>query len=162
MDTQILTSQPNQIGGNTYVKLQLDAQTPAVMSMDYVQEVLIIPINRITPMPNMPKCILGLLNRRNRVLWAIDLVQLLNLQPVDINAQQYHVVIIRVDQVPLALVVQEVKGITRFTLDCIQSTVEFMAADITPYLDGCIPQPQETLLVLNAEAIAHSPVLHKY
>ncbi len=162
MDTQIFTSQPNKIGGNTYIKLQLDGQTPAVMSMYYVQEVLIIPINRITPMPNMPKCVLGLLNRRNRVLWAIDLVQLLNLQPVDINAQQYHVVIIRVNQVPLALVVQEVKGITRFTPDCIQSTVEFITADITPYIDGCIPQQQETLLVLNAEAIAHSPILHKY
>ena len=132
------------------------------MSMYYVQEVLIIPINRITPMPNMPKCVLGLLNRRNRVLWAIDLVQLLNLQPVDINAQQYHVVIIRVNQVPLALVVQEVKGVTRFTPDCIQSTVEFITADITPYTDGCIPQQQETLLVLNPEAIASSPILHKY
>lgn len=161
MDTQILTSLPNQ-RGNTYIKLQLDAHTPAVMSMNYVQEVLIIPINRITPMPNMPKSILGLLNRRNRVLWVIDLVQVLNLQPVDINAQQYHIVIIRVAQVPLALVVQEVKGVTRFTPDCIQSTVEFMAADITPYIDGCISQQQETLLLLNAEAIAHSPILRKY
>lgn len=162
MDTQILTPQANQIGGDIYVKFQLDEHTPAILSMEYVQEVLIIPVSRITPMPNMPECILGLLNRRNRVLWAIDLVQMLNLQPVDVNAQQYHVVIIRVGQVPLALVVQEVKGITRFTGDCIQSTVELIAADIAPYINGCISQQQETLLVLNAEAIAQSPVLHKY
>lgn len=161
MDTQILTPQPNQVIGDIYVKFQVEAHTPAIFSMELVQEVLIVPVARITPMPNMPECILGLLNRRNRVLWVIDLAQVLSLQPVDANAQQYHIIIIRLDQFPLALVVQEVKGVTRFTPDCIQSPVE-LGANIIPYIDGCILQQQETLLVMNAKAIVTSSMLHNY
>lgn len=161
MDTQILTPTLDQVVGDIYVKVQLDKYTSAILSMDYVQEVLIVPISRISPMPNMPDCILGLLNRHNRVLWVIDLAQVMNLS-LDTNAQQYHIVIILVNQVSLALVVQEVKGVIRFTPDCIQSSIEQACSDITDYIHGWVVQAQETLMVLNAEAIAHSPSLHNY
>lgn len=160
MDTQILAPQLNQTG-DTYVKFQVNLHTSAILSMEYVQEVIIVSVDRITPIPNMPECIIGLLNRRNRVLWVIDLAQLLNLQPVDTNVQQYHIIIIRVGQVPLALIVQEVKGVTRFVADCIQSPVALDASNLTPYINGYILEQQETLLVMNAEAIV-SPILHKY
>lgn len=160
MDTQILAPQLNQVVDDVYVRFQINDHTPAILSMEYVEEVLIVPLTRITPMPNMPECVLGLINRRNRVLWVIDLAQVLNLQ-LDTNTQQYQMVIIQVG-VPLALVVQEVKSVTRFTPDCIQSTVELVASDITPYINGCVVQEQETLLVINAEAIMQSPILHKY
>lgn len=161
MNTQILTPKLDQVVGDIYVKVQLDKYTSAILSMDYVQEVLIVPISRISLMPNMPHCILGLLNRRNRVLWVIDLAQVLNLS-LDTNAQQYHIVIILVNQVSLALVVQEVKGVIRLTPDCIQSSIEQACSDITDYIHGWAVQEQETLMVLNAEAIAHSPSLHNY
>ena len=161
MNTKILTPKLDQVVGDIYVKVQLDKYTSAILSMDYVQEVLIVPISRISPMPNMPQCILGLLNRHNRVLWVIDLAQVLNLS-LDTNAQQYHIVIILVNQVSLALVVQEVKGVIRFTPDCIQSSIEQACSDITDYIHGWAVQAQETLMVLNAEAIAHSPNLHNY
>ena len=161
MNTEILTPKLDQVVGDIYVKVQLDKYTSAILSMDYVQEVLIVPISRISPMPNMPRCILGLLNRRNRVLWVIDLARVLNLS-LDTHAQQYHIVIILVNQVSLALVVQEVKGVIRFTPDCIQSSIEQACSDITDYIHGWVVQAQETLMVLNAEAIAHSPNLHNY
>lgn len=165
MDTPILTPQLNKVDrteGDTYLRFQLDQQTPAILSMEYAQEVLIVPVERITPMPNMPKCVLGLLNRRNRVLWVIDLAQMLKLQPLDTNTQQYHTAIIRVGQIPLALVVQEIKGVTRFTPDCIQFPQGLVTSVVAPYLHGYILQQQEILLVLNAEAIIHSPILHSY
>ena len=154
MNTKILTPKLDQVVGDIYVKVQLDSYTSAILSMDYVQEVLIVPISRISPMPNMPHCILGLLNRRNRVLWVIDLAQVLNLS-LDTNAQQYHIVIILVNQVSLALVVQEVKGVIRLTPDCVQSSIEQACSDITDYIYGWAVQAQESLMVLNAEAIAH-------
>ena len=161
MNTQIVTPKLDQVVGDIYVKVQLDKYTSAILSMDYVQEVLIVPISRISPMPNMPHCILRSLNRRNRVLWVIDLAQVLNLS-LDTNAQQYHIVIILVNQVSLALVVQEVKGVIRFTPDCIQSSIEQAYSDITDYIHGWVVQAQETLMVLNSEAIVHSPSLHNY
>ena len=162
MDTPIPTphlSQADSTLGDAYLRFQLEQQTPAILSMEYAQEVLIVPVRRITPMPNMPECVLGLLNWRNQVLWAIDLALMLKLQPLMTTAQQYHMVIIRVGQVPLGLVVQEVKGVTRFTTDSIQSPIEVVTSGLIPYLYGCILQKQEILLVLNAEAIIHSPIL---
>jgi twitching motility protein PilI len=138
----------------------MEQETAAILSIEYAQEVLIVPVGRITPMPNMPNCVLGLLNRRNRVLWVIDLGQMLNLQPLNTNAQQYNIAIIQVEQVPLGLVVQEVKGVTRFTPGCIQSPQGIVTSGIMPYLHGCILQQKEILLVLNAEAIVSSPILH--
>jgi twitching motility protein PilI len=163
VDNPILAPHLNQVDrtvGDTYLKFQLEQQIPVTLSMEQAQEVLIVPTGRITPMPNMPECVLGLLNRRNRVLWVIDLAQMLQLQPLDTNVQQYHIVIIRVGQVPLGLVVQEVKGVTRFTLDCIQSPMGLVTSGLTPYVRGCILQQKEVILVLDAEAIVHSPILH--
>ncbi len=163
MDTSILATELNQLHGmgDTYLKFQLEQQTPAILSIDYAQEVLIVPVGRISPMPNMPNCVLGLLNRRNRVLWVIDLAQMLKLQPLNTNAQQYNLAIIQVDKIPLGLVVQEVKGVRRFTPDCIQSPQGIVTSFIIPYLHGCILQQKEILMVLNAEAILHSPIIHR-
>ena len=160
MNTSKLAPQ-NQVDpkmGDAYLRFQLDQQTPAILSMEYTQEVLIMPGERITPIPNMPKSVLGLVNRHNKVLWVINLAQALDLQPLDAKGKQYHIVIIRVGQILLGLVVQEVKGVTRFTPDCIQPQIGFATPRLAPYLNGCVLQQGEVLLLLNAEAIVRSPI----
>ena len=146
---------------DSFLKLHLEPHTPAILAMEQVQEVLIIPARRITPMPNMTECVIGLLNRRNRVLWVIDLAQLLGLQPLPTNTQQYNVVIIQAKQISLGLLVQEVKGVTHFAHQLIQPPTELVTSALIPYLSGCIFQSEEVLLVLNAEAIVLSPTLYK-
>ena len=162
MDTSIVISPANSVDlalSNTYLKFKIDQYISAVFPMENVQEVIVVPLGRIAPMPNMAECVLGLLNRCNKVLWVIDLAQLLNLKIVDANAQQYHIIIIRVGQIPLALVMQEIEGVIRCNIDEIKPP-QATAPSILPYLNGCILQQQETLLVLNAEAIINAPVLH--
>ncbi len=164
MDNSILASplnQPDNNPGDSYLKFQIDFQTTGVLSMEYTQEVLTVPIERITPMPNMHEAVLGLFNRNSRVLWVVDLAQLLYLQPIIPNAQQYNIVIIRVGQTPLGLIVQEVKGITRFTPDRIQPATGIVSTHLLTYLRGCILQSKEILLVLDAEAIVCSPAVRR-
>lgn len=164
MDTFTLAPQPPQQHKkleDAYIAFQLAQQTPAVLAMEHAQEVLVVPVGRVTPMPNKPECVLGLLNRHSRVFWVINLAQMLKLQPLDTSTQQYTIVIVRVGQVPLGLVVQEVKGVTRFQPDFIQSPEGLVGANIIPYLHGCILQDQERFLVLNTTAIVNSPILHE-
>lgn len=151
-------NQPQKPQGDAYIRFQLEPKVPAVLSMAHTQEVVVIPTGRITPMPNMPPCMLGLLNWRSRVFWVIDLAAMLKLKPLNTNIQQYNMAIIRVGQVPLGLVVQEVKGVVRFTADCIQSPLGFVSPSLAPYLHGCVLQQKDVMLVLNAEAIVHSPI----
>ena len=139
--------------GDTYLKFQLAKQTPAVLSMTQAQEVILLAPSRLTPMPNMPAYVMGLLNRRYRVLWVIDLARMLRLPGVETNIQQYNIVIIRNQSATLGLIVTTVEGVIRLTSECIQSPLEQVSSSIVPYLRGCILQEQEILLLLDAEVI---------
>src|SRR6476646_10386346 len=146
--------------GEPYLKFRLDPHTWAVLAMEYAQEVLVLSAQRITPMPNMPPAVLGLLNWRSRVLWVVDLAHMLQLQPLEANVQKYNLAIVRVGELPLALAVQQVEGVTRLAPDTIQSPIGTVTSGLIPFLQGCILQQQETSLALDAEAIVRSPSLN--
>lgn len=155
------TNQTDNFAGDSYLNFYLNKHSLAALSMAHAQEVIVVPLSRLTLMPNMAECVLGLLNRRNRVIWVVSLAGLLNLQKPNTIAGQYQIVIVRVGQISLGFVVQEVKGVTRFPAESIQAPVD-VNSEIAAYLNGCIAQTNETLLVLNAEAIVRSPNLKHY
>lgn len=153
--SQVLEAQQlHKNSGEAYLKVQLEPQTQAVLLMKQIQEVLFVPVEGITSIPNMPNFVIGLLNQRNRVFWVIDLPQLLQLSPLDTDVQEYNIVIVQIDNIPMGLVVQKVQGVMRWTEDIIQAPIGKVDSAITPYLKGCIWQPQEgILLVLDAQSI---------
>ncbi|MBE9036843.1 chemotaxis protein CheW [aff. Roholtiella sp. LEGE 12411] len=145
--------------GDGYLKFQLNQQTTAVLSMRHTQEAIIVPVESVTSMPNMPACILGLMNWRSRIIWVIDLPRMLNLQSLDNRLRQYNAIVIRVESLLLGLVVQEIKGTTKFMSDDVHSPVGQVASSLVPYLRGCVVQQKEILLVLDAQAIVQSSIL---
>ncbi|MEA5565870.1 MULTISPECIES: chemotaxis protein CheW [unclassified Anabaena] len=147
--------------GDAYLKFQLNQQTSAILAMTYTQEAVILPVDTITPMPTMPACILGLMNWRSRIIWTVDLPRMLNLESLDHRLRQYNVVVIKVESLILGLVVQEIKGITKFMPDEIHSPIGQVASSLVPYLQGCVAQQEEVFLVLDAQAIVNSAVLYK-
>jgi positive phototaxis protein PixI len=156
----VLASKPSQNKlGDGYLKFQINQQTAAILSMNYTQEAVILPIDSITSMPNMPACILGLMNWRSRIIWAVDLPRMLNLESLDHRTRQYNVVVIKVESLLLGLVVQEIKGTTKFIPDDIRSPIGQVASSLVPYLRGCVVQQEEIFLVLDAETIVHSSIL---
>lgn len=145
--------------GDGYLKFQLNRQTYALLSMRQTQEAIIVPFEAVTSMPNMPSCILGLMNWRSRIIWAIDLPRMLNLEYLENRLRQYNVIVIRVESVIVGLVVQEIKGTTKFMPDDIRSPLGHIASSLVPYLRGCVIQEKEILLVLDAQAIVQSSIL---
>jgi positive phototaxis protein PixI len=146
--------------GDTYLKFKFGQQTPAALSMNRAQEVVVLPVERLTPMPNMPAHVMGLLNRRSRVLWVVDLARMLGLPGIETNTQHYNIVIISNGSATFGLIVQAIEGVVRLTTECIQSPLGQVSSGLVPYLRGCVLQEQEILLVLDAEAIMRSPLLH--
>ncbi|WP_017319181.1 chemotaxis protein CheW [Mastigocladopsis repens] len=145
--------------GDGYLRFQLNRHTFATLSMRHTQEAVVVPVETITSMPNMPACILGLMNWRSRIVWAINLPRMFNLEYLDNRLRSYNVIIIRVDSVLLGLVVQEIQGTTKFMPDDIRSPVGQVASSLIPYLRGCVIQQKEILLVLDAQAIVQSSIL---
>ncbi len=144
---------------DTYLRFQLAADTQALMPMNQMQEVVLIPLERITPMPNMPPHVLGLLNQRSRVFWVLDLSAMLGFDPIDVELREYNLVIIRANHISMGLVVQRVYGVTRLATETIQSPIGIVPPAMTPYLKGCVLQPRAgILLVLEPSALINSPI----
>ncbi len=155
LDPQILQQKKT---GDPYLKVLLQAGQSAVLPMAQAQEAIAIPASRVTPMPNMPACVLGLLNHKSRVIWVVNLPQMLGLEAQNLNVQQYNLAIIRSGKTSLGLVVPEIKGVVRFDIDTVQSIEGEVRPEQVPYLRGCSIQAQEILWVLDAESIIQSSI----
>lgn len=144
--------------GDPYLKVKLALQQSAVLPMAQAQEAIAIPASRVTPMPNMPACVLGLLNHKSRVIWVVNLPQMLGLESQNLNVQQYNVAIIRSGKTPLGLIVPEIRGVVRLETDAIVSIEGEVLPEQVPYLRGCLIQSQEMLWVLDADAIVQASI----
>jgi len=144
---------------NGYLKFQLNQQTGAVLSITHTQEAIVVPVTSVTAIPNMPACILGLMNWRSHIIWVVDLPKMFNLECLDYRLRQYNIIVIQIESMILALVVQEIKGTTKFIADDVRSPVGQVASSLVPYLCGCVVQQEEILLVLDAVHILRSDIL---
>ncbi len=154
------STRPQKILGDAYLKLSIDQAVHAVLLMKQVQEVLVLPASRLTPMPNMPSCILGLMNRRSRVLWVVNLAQVLGTGHLESSTQHYSVAIARFGQLALGLAVHQIEGMCWLPSEEIQPPPPHISPGMINYLVGCVLQNQQVLLVLNAESIVNSSALH--
>ncbi|MDX2228145.1 MAG: chemotaxis protein CheW [Leptolyngbyaceae cyanobacterium bins.349] len=146
--------------GDPYLRFQLAEGVTAVLPMQQVQEVHRLPVHRLTPLPNLPGCVLGLINRRSQVLWVVDLAHLLDITYLGANQQQYHLAIIRSGQLMLALAVAHIHGSFWLPPEAIHAHAGQLSPALQAHLQGCAMYDQEILLVLNPEAILHSSALH--
>lgn len=131
----------------------------ALLPTRQVLEAVTMPTSGVTPMPNMPPAMLGLINRRSQVLWVADLALLLDIPVAYPNSQQYNLVILQLGQTLIALRVQEINSILSLPPDQVSPAPSHVPAGLVPFLRGCFLQANEVLLVLNAEAIVRSPTL---
>lgn len=154
-----LTSTKNNVNEQIYLRIQIDRDIAAAIPMEYAREVLVIPNKRLTPIPNMSPCVLGLLNQRSKVFWVVDLPQILELTQQKKYSQQYHIAIVRVNDIPLGLAVDRVKGSIRLDPNGIRSPLETIPLHLIPYVQGCFALKTEVLLILNLQAIINSPLL---
>ena len=162
----------------TYLSFQIDETLSAVLDMDEVHEVLSIAPAQLTPVFNMPACVLGLLTRRSRAIWAVDLSQLLLSDSVLSQGacsslpKAYSVIVIRVvppwleraslgfqgggEQVLFGLVVRSVKGSVSLASNAIQAPQGHFSASFAPCLRGTALCDRTLFHVLSGDAIARS------
>jgi positive phototaxis protein PixI len=145
---------------NTCLKFVIDPQTIGLLESEFTQEVLTIKAAHIIPVPNKPSCILGILSRRRRVYWAIDLAMLLGLQPLDQNIRLYEVILISAQELSLALVVPKILGVVNIHSDHLEQNINSVPSTLRPYFKGYINEREEIFYLLKAENIMRSTILH--
>ncbi len=149
-----------ETGIDTFLKFAIDPQTIGLLESEFTQEVLTIEATHIRPVPNKPSCMLGILSRRRRVYWAIDLAMLLGLQPLDQNIELYEVILASVEQLSLALIVPKIFGVVNMASDRFEQNINLVPSTLRPYCKGYINEKEEFSYLLKAENILRSTILH--
>lgn len=149
-----LSNQSQTVLNEAYLRLQLTPTVQALLAMQAVQEVMALPAQRLTPIPNMPAHVLGLMNRRSRVLWVMNLAHLLEMPGFKVDRRQYDLVLLQVDSVALAFVVHQVDSLCWLPPDQIQPPPLQVPVLLQSYLRGCVVRNQETWFVLDPTRLA--------
>jgi positive phototaxis protein PixI len=160
--------EPSVIAGDPYLRFQLTTEIPALLSMDRVQEALLVPASSISPLPNLPDLAIGMMNARDRVFCVVDLGQLLGLPSLPVNPRNYQIIIIDFralgtesrdgSEKYLGLAVHQVAGVARFETTPLPMLAADCPASLEPYLLGSLTEKNRQISVLNPESIATSPL----
>ena len=165
---------PKTVGGEQFLRVQITPDLTIALALSWVEESLLLPTQLVTPMPNMPSSVLGLMSSKDQVFWAINLAQLLELPVVLEPSQHYEVVVIRAlpidsdgeradviadEALYLGLVVPKIRSSIRLVQEDIISPVNEVEASLHPYLSGQVVIDDEVILVLSAEAIGAARTL---
>lgn len=149
--------QKNSVSGNPYIKFQLTPEVTALLSMERVQETLIIEAGQITPLPSMAQSVIGIMNSRDRVFCVFDLAQLLTLPHSSLAPRQYQVIVLQTtEEIPIyiGLVVENIQGIVRLASEQISSSTDAVPPQLVDYISGAVSS--DKIPVLEFERIFDS------
>jgi positive phototaxis protein PixI len=152
---------PQQQIGESFLRLQINAELTVAISLDWVEETRLVMAQDLTPMPNMPPHILGLINTKGQVFWLMSLAQLLGVKATQENSQRYEVVVIRAflgadqqEELFLGLAVDQIRGSIRLEMDNFTPVDTSISSQLAPFLIGYAQTAQESVLILNPESLS--------
>jgi purine-binding chemotaxis protein CheW len=123
------------------------------VDVSLVQEV--VRLQQMTPVPLAPREIAGLINLRGEVLTAIDLRARLGLPPPEPGASVREPVnvVVRVDDEPVSLLVDEIGGVLDVSQVPFEQTPSTVDERVRDLLLGAYTLPDRLLLALNARRV---------
>ena len=123
--------------GESHIRFQLTSEITALLSMEQVQESLVVNADKITALPTMPESVIGVMSSRNRVFCVFDLAQLLDLPSPLGSPRTYQVVVLQTtgeSPIYIGFAVARLQGIVRISENKIQSATK--NSELTSYIYG--------------------------
>ena len=162
--------QATQRSGQPYLRCLLTENLGGLIPLEQVQESLIVPVEQITALPNMPRAVIGLLSSRERVFCVVNLPQVLGDLSMTRRLQHYRVIVVRVPRFEagvntegealLGLAVPQIQGVTRLSNEQIHTDIDQVPAPLKPYVIGSSQQDGQLVYLLSSPAVALAPTLH--
>jgi chemotaxis signal transduction protein len=151
--------------GEAFLRLQVTADTTMALPLDCIEETQLLAPPDITPMPNMPHHLLGLMRVKGQVLWLASLAHFLGLATAVERVYRYETIVMRMtppaqlgsdseSDLFFGLAVNKIKGSMRLDADRIEPIGAHVRADLVPFLAGQVQHDQETILILNPAALS--------
>ena len=137
------------------------AESLYAVSVTSVLEISRVP--RITPIPNVPPWIPGVINLRGEIISVIDLRAFLGIdETYQADSRRLLVVKTPGEEITTSLVVDQVRGFVR--LDTKQMTAAGTSLDdwVAPYLTGVFEYEDQVLAVMDLESFLLSPEICQF
>ncbi len=117
--------------------------------VDIMQVSEVIPVPRITRIPQAPEYIKGLINLRGKILVVIDLNKRLGFPSKETDTLS-RIIIVEVKDIVIGMLVNSVKEVMRLSLSSIEPTPEVVKSKINAeYLTGVGKIGNRLLILLN-------------
>jgi positive phototaxis protein PixI len=146
-----------------FLSFNLGAKDTGLFGLDYIAEVLQIPLAEISAVPHMPSCILGIYNWRGEMLWLVDLEEMLGYPPLlqeSSFVSKMMAIVLEHEGKFLGLLVRQLTDIE--SLDSQQMQLpsgELFYPEMMPFLQGYfIDNTQQMIFSLDALGIIQSPL----
>jgi positive phototaxis protein PixI len=146
-----------------FLSFNLGVNDIAVIGLQYITEVLQIPLTEICTVPQMPNCVLGIYNWRGEMLWLVDLEAMLGypslLQTSD-SLSKMMAVILENNGKYLGILVQQLRDIEWLDVKAMKApSTELFYPAMSPFLQGYFINPAEEIMFnLDSLAIMQSPL----
>lgn len=147
------------VAGQRFLRFQLAQEETALLSVEYIKEVLSLTAAKLLPVPHLPASVLGLHNWRGEMLWVVDLNHLLGVsslwQGVDPQSA-FDTIILQVERQVLGLAVQQVGNIEQHVWQNLQPPTGLFPQAMSSFVEGYISEVRS--IVLSAPALVRAPV----
>lgn len=109
----------------------------------------IMPISKITRVPQAPECIKGLINLRGKIIVVIDLNRRLGFSPRESDGLS-RIIIVQVGDTTIGMLVNSVTGVLKLPLSSVEPTPDMIKSKInSEYLIGVGKAGNRLLILLN-------------
>lgn len=117
--------------------------------VDIMQVSEVIPVPRITRIPQAPECVKGLINLRGKILVVIDLNKRLGFSPNETDSLS-RIIIVEIKETVIGMLVNSVKEVMLLPPSSIETTPETIKSKINAeYLTGVGKVGNRLLILLN-------------
>lgn len=132
------------------------------INVDYILQIIAIP--QITPIPNAPEFIKGVINLRGKIIPVIDLRLRFNLEEAPYNARTSIIVIkatIAEEELFIGVIVDTVQEVIDITLDQIEDKPAFGVKSDTDYIIAMAKVKQKVITLLDIVSVLSKEDLKK-
>lgn len=150
---------------NDYFYVQLRQSVGVVLPLESTAEVLSLTLGEICPIPGVPPAVLGVVNQRGKLLWVLELSDLLGLAPPSRRLQSQDKLTLVVlttssasstagqESRQLGCVVSALKGIVPLDSAKIKPVSARLSPTLGSFLSGVAEIEQSPVGVLNPDAV---------
>ncbi|NEO30474.1 MAG: chemotaxis protein CheW [Symploca sp. SIO3C6] len=142
------------------LRFPLGLHDSALLPLEEIVGIITVELNQILPVPEVPGCVLGICNWRGEMLWLVDFNHLVGCPPLYQLRKALApplAIVVKVNDQPLGLVVQQVYDIELHELQHLQpATVGLFPSQLIPFILGILPGGNGP--VLNITAITQCPL----